>query len=404
MSNEIDRLEIVVEAEANKASRSLSGMEKHLDKIASSLEKVVALTTGLDKIGNLDFFGMEKFKKEMDSIFRTQKKMSRVTRGPRIDRSDLKYTEKSLDDLFDKFKDVGRNIDFSGQGLTELQSGLKNAEAQATRLNERLDKKISLEGTDKLGKSWESLVYDIQKATNQAEGYREAIERIKKETSALKITHWDDFDKKSTGSEIPKVTDVSPGSMNYNPDAMSMVFGEEFKDIRNLNDLMKQFGGSAQQAGRAINQFENSMETEKVNTYESRIKSLKKELGGLAFQGFKQGDTEYDTVAKQLARLTAEKKKYDKSIGLSKTEALSSKLSKVSAVMKEAGVNAKKLGSVLKEAFLLPVRFGQSAVKALSKVGNRISSITKSAKNMAKAFATPISQLGKLKNALLPLM
>ena len=69
MSNEIDRLEIVVEAEANKASRSLSGMEKHLDKIASSLEKVVALTTGLDKIGNLDFFGMEKFKKEMDSIF-----------------------------------------------------------------------------------------------------------------------------------------------------------------------------------------------------------------------------------------------------------------------------------------------------------------------------------------------
>jgi len=40
--------------------------------------------------------------------------------------------------------------------------------------------------------------------------------------------------------------------MNYNPDAMSMVFGEEFKDIRNLNDLMKQFGGSAQQAGRAI--------------------------------------------------------------------------------------------------------------------------------------------------------
>ena len=127
MSNEIDRLEIAVEAEANKASRSLSGMEKHLDKIASSLEKVVALTTGLDKIGNLDFSGMEKFKKEMDSIFQTQKKMSRATRGPRIDRSDLKYTEKSLDDLFDKFKDVGRNIDFSGQGLTELQSGLKNA-------------------------------------------------------------------------------------------------------------------------------------------------------------------------------------------------------------------------------------------------------------------------------------
>lgn len=43
MSDEIDRLEIVVEAEANKANRALSGMEKRLDRVADSLAKVMLL-------------------------------------------------------------------------------------------------------------------------------------------------------------------------------------------------------------------------------------------------------------------------------------------------------------------------------------------------------------------------
>ena len=44
VSNEIDRLEIAVEAEANRANRALNGMEKRLNKIADSLEKVVSLS------------------------------------------------------------------------------------------------------------------------------------------------------------------------------------------------------------------------------------------------------------------------------------------------------------------------------------------------------------------------
>ena len=287
MSNEIDRLEIAVEAEANKASRSLSGMQKHLDKIASSLEKVVALTTGLDKIGNLDFSGMEKFKKEMDSIFQTQKKMSRATRGPRIDRSDLKYTEKSLDDLFDKFKDVGRNIDFSGQGLTELQSGLKNAEVQATRLNERLDKKISLEGTDKLGKSWESLVYDIQKATNQAEIFRGAIDDLKGKIPEFTIDRGttNKSNMEYTTQDVP----VSQSSMNYDPEAMRMTFGEGAEQFKNWGDLMDEFDGSATKARNALNDFDKAIDTDKIGTYEAQIRRVKKRTLRTCFSRIQTG-------------------------------------------------------------------------------------------------------------------
>lgn len=369
MSNEIDRLEIAVEAEANKANRALSGMEKRLNKIADGLEKVVALTAGLDKIGNLDFSGMEKFKKEIDSIFQTQKKMSRASRGPRINRSDLKYTEKSLDDIYEKFKEIGKGIDLTGMGLPELQRRLKDAESQAKRLNDRLEKKIAMEGTDKLGKSWESLVYDIQKATNEAEGYREAIDKIKKEVPNLKISRGEDISSPNIDNAENRSSYVSPESLNYDPDAMRMVFGEGAEDLKNFNDVMDRFKVNASEAGNAINNFEGSMDTEKVNTYEAQIKRLRAELSDLASQGFKQGDAEYDNVAKELARVTAEKKKYDKAM-------------KDSA---ETDVGLKKTDKSLK-----------SIRKDLKSVKNEFSKMGKTAANAFKGAANTLGKMKKL--------
>ena len=59
-----------------------------------------------------------------------------------------------MDDLYDKFKDVGRGIDVSNMNLPELKAALKSAESSASRLNDRLDKKMSLDGSNNLGKSW----------------------------------------------------------------------------------------------------------------------------------------------------------------------------------------------------------------------------------------------------------
>lgn len=367
MSNEIDRLEIVVETEARRANRALSGMEKRINKIADSLEKVINLSSSLNKLGEFDLRGFEKVQNEINSMMNSVKGLGRKNVSPKVDDSDIKYTTKSLDELYDKFKDVGKNTDLSGIKLADLQKGLKNAESTVERLNERLDKKISLEGTDKLGKSLESLIYDIQKATNQAEAYREAISRIKREVPKFTI---DRGETTSSSDNSQKVTRVSSESLGYNPDAMKAVFGEGAESLRNFDDVMKKFGGNSASAAKAINEFDSAMDTRKINTYEAQIKRLKTELAELGMKGFKQGDKEYDSVAKKLAKVTAEKKKYDKSMR--------------DSVNADAGL--KKTNKSLND-----IR------KTLNRAGN---GIIKFGRSTTKVFGNAIQKAVQLKNAI----
>lgn len=325
MGNEIDRLEIAIETEAKNANRSLSTMERHLDKIADNLEKVMALTVGFDKIGNVDFGGLKKFKSEMDSIFKTQQKMNRAfksSRGPRINRSDLKYTEKSLDSIYDKFSKVGTNIDLSGMSLPELKRGLKSAENDVRRFNDRLDKKVSIEGTSKLGKSFESLVYDIQKATNQAEMYREAIDRVNKDTPKFTINR------------------EAPGDINIDTKNVQKDSGTEipFKsyDSSEIQNYINDFAGATRQA----------------NTFEEQIKRLKKQLSELALQGYSQYDPEYDAVARELAEVTEAQKNYNKELRESARDSLglsnkSKEIDDTADALKRATKEGSKLSKIL---------------------------------------------------------
>lgn len=280
VSNEIDRLEIAVEAEANRANRALSGMEKRLNKIADSLEKVISLSSAINNTGKFDFSQFEKINKAFDDIADSKKNISKKTSSPKIDDSSIKKASKSLDDLYDKFQSAGKGIDISGMNSTELENALKKAENEAKRFNDRLNKKISLEGTDKLGKSWESLVYDIQKATNQAEIYREALDKIKSKQPDITINR----EKESATREPienPKPNNNSVKTKEYNPE-----------------DIYKHMDNASK----------------KVNTFSARINRLKKELSDLAFSGYTEYDPEYDDVAKELAELTQAKKEYDKAM------------------------------------------------------------------------------------------
>lgn len=280
VSNEIDRLEIAVEAEANRANRALSGMEKRLNKIADSLEKVISLSSAINNAGKFDFFQFEKINKAFDDISDSKKNISKKISSPKIDDASIKKASKSLDDLYDKFQSAGKGIDVSGMNSTELENALKKAENEAKRFNDRLNKKISLEGTDKLGKSWESLVYDIQKATNQAETYREALDKIKSKQPDITINR----EKESTTREpieSPKPNNSSVKTKEYNPE-----------------DIYKHMDNASK----------------KVNTFSARINRLKKELSDLASSGYTEYDPEYDDVAKELAELTQAKKEYDKAM------------------------------------------------------------------------------------------
>lgn len=55
MPDEIDRLEIAVETEANNANRALGTMEKKLNRVADSLEKVMIMAQGGFSFKNVDF-------------------------------------------------------------------------------------------------------------------------------------------------------------------------------------------------------------------------------------------------------------------------------------------------------------------------------------------------------------
>ena len=280
VSSEIDRLEIAVEAEANRANRALSGMEKRLNKIADSLEQVISLSSAINNAGKFDFSQFEKINKAFDDISDSKKNISKKISSPKIDDASIKKASKSLDDLYDKFQSAGKGIDVSGMNSTELENALKKAENEAKRFNDRLNKKISLEGTDKLGKSWESLVYDIQKATNQAEIYREALDKIKSKQPDITINR----EKESTTREPignPKSNNSSVKTKEYNPE-----------------DIYKHMDNASK----------------KVNTFSARINRLKKKLSDLAFSGYTEYDPEYDDVAKELAELTQAKKEYDKAM------------------------------------------------------------------------------------------
>lgn len=281
MADEVDRLEIAVDVAAKNANRSLSALEQRIGKIADHLEKILPLTSAIDNLGNFNMSGLKKAQDQMDAIFDSEKKISRQKAKPRVDRSDLKYTSKSLDEIYDKFKKVGTNADFSNLGLKELEAGLRQSESAARRLNERLEKKIATEGTEKLGKSWESLVYDIQKATNQAEMYREAIQKIKSQSPDLNIER---------NMDIPSVE---------MPDT---------SEIRKTSDTFEKYDSSEIQ--KFIDNFAGA--TRQANTFEEQIKSLKSQLSDLASQGYTQFDPEYDAVAQELAEVTEAQKKYNK--------------------------------------------------------------------------------------------
>lgn len=363
MSNEIDRLEIVVEAEANRANRALSGMEKRLNKIADSLEKVVSLSSSIDDFGKINFSQFDKAKDAIDEMFDSGRKLGRSNISPQIKDTGLKKAEKSLDDLFRKFKDVGKDVDVSDMGLSDLQKKMKSAELTKRRLDERLEKKMSIEGTASLGKSWDNLVYDIQKAKNEVKAYGDAISKIEGEVPQFTIDREND---KATGENWKREpVSVPKSSLNYNSDAMAAVFGEDARELKNFSDVTKKFGGNAALASKKINILDNSFDSTKINTYEAQIKRLKSELSGLAETGLKQGDTKYDEVARELAKVISEKKKYDKA--MKQSVETDTGLKKTEVSLKEVRNHLKSVGKEL-------ANFGKKTVKAM---GTAIKGVTK---------------------------
>ena len=392
MGNEIDRLEIVVEAEASKANRNLGKMEKRITNIANALDKLGALSGALGNVGNVDFGEYDKASKNIDELLGKSKKSHNTDATPRINKADIKYAAKTAEELQKKFKDVGKNIDFSGMNSTELRKQIKSMESALDRMYGNQEKRQAIEGEKIPGKSWVSQQYDIAKVSNQLEIAREALKKYNSEAAKMNKFTIDRNNFVSSLEDVPKVSKINPSSMNYDPDAMRMVFGEGSEEIRNFNDLMRRFGGTAQSAGNAINDFEGSMDSAKINTYEAQIKRLKKELADLANQGYTQHDPEYDAIARELQEVTYAKRNYEKELRSSiKAENDSN------ASTKNTAAGLKTLKGVLADVSKIFATIGNGAKKA----AKGIKFFVNGCRTLIKGLAAPIATLKKFKNALL---
>lgn len=173
MSDEMNTLELQIEAKAKGANASLTGLVKRLGKVSDALTTVQALTAGFDKITNIDFGEIEAYRTELREFTKELKNIGNKPVKPRVDRSDLKYTYKTLDEIKEKFKDVGKGLDFSGLGQTELDTKIKQTEKKISGLKDRLQEKLDTENVDTYGKAYVNLVYKIQKAENELKALKQ---------------------------------------------------------------------------------------------------------------------------------------------------------------------------------------------------------------------------------------
>ena len=367
-------------------------MEKRITNIANALDKLGALSGALGNVGNVDFGEYEKASKNIDELLGKSKKSHNTDATPRINKADIKYAAKTAEELQKKFKDVGKNIDFSGMNSTELRKQIKTMESSLDRMYGNQEKRQAIEGEKIAGKSWVSQQYDIAKVSNQLEIAREALKKYNSEMAKMYKFTIDRNNSVSSLEDVPKVSKINPSSMNYDPDAMRMVFGEGSEEIRNFNDLMRRFGGTAQSAGNAINDFEGSMDSAKINTYEAQIKRLKNELADLANQGYTQHDPEYDAIARELQEVTYAKRNYEKELRSSiKAENDSN------ASTKNTAGGFKTLKGVLADVSKIFSTIGNGAKKA----AKGIKFFVNGCRTLVKGLAAPIATLKKFKNALL---
>lgn len=395
MGSEIDRLEIVIEAEASKANRGLTNLEKRIEKVATALDKLGGFSDKIGGIGDIDTSGFAKASKKFDDLQKKIESVGGKNVKPSIDDSKIKYAAKSAEELQKKFKDVGKDFDLSGTGITQVQKEIKGIESSLDRAYNRMDKTLSLANGDKVsGRGWHSLQYDIAKYSNQLDIARQKLSELQAQQSKITITRMGDIP--TGGKSLPKTATISEKSTMFDSDAMAMTFGAGAESLKSFDDAMGKIGGSAQQAGAALNNFEESIDTEKVATYEAQIKKLKAELAALGKQGYAQNTPEYDSVARQLQAVTLKKQQYDKATKEAAKSELShsNQLSSQSSKLKQIGVVLSSVSNKFSKAFSL-IRSG------LKKAASGIATFGRSARTLAKTLASPISALGRLKNALL---
>ena len=368
---------------------------------------------------------------DTSGLERAEALVGNITRGNRTEaqkktRSDLKYPVQPFKDINRKFKDSRLDTDFSKMNIQQLQASISANERLYARVQQAINNMIELEGANELGgKDWYSKIMQMNQYENAIDDATEALGRLQEQKPDLVIKRGGDVAEEATESveelaeaisdvgEDTGSIDEATGKLN----AISKKAKQAFKALTKdgVKGIPKNFTKGVLDAFRlpdtpdnssssnanniptvddngnydsgAIEEYVNSFgnASKAAENFSAQIKKLKEELADLASKGLKEGDSEYDAKAQELAIVTERQREYNKAMKESAKNSIHSndisKWQKISSAIKSATAHALKFGKAV----------GSIPMKALS----RLPGIIKSASKPMKALGSTVKDVGK---------
>lgn len=373
---------------------------------------------------------------DISGLERAEALVGNITRGNRTEaqkktRSDLKYPVQPFKDINRKFKDSRLDTDFSKMNIQQLQASISANERLYARVQQAINNMIELEGTDELGgKDWYSKIMQINQYENAIDDATEALGRLQEQKPDLVIKRGGDVAEEATESveELAEaISDVGEDTGNIDEatgklDAISKKAKQAFKALTKdgAKGMSKNFTKGVLDAFRlqdtpdnssgantsgvptvddngnydsgAIEEYINSFgnASEAAENFSAQIKRLKGELSDLASKGLKEGDSEYDAKAQELAIVTERQREYNKAMKESARGSIHSddvgKWRKISSTIKSATAHALEFGKTI----------GKISVKGLKQLPRIIKSASKPMKALGSTVKDVSKKLGLL--------
>lgn len=378
---EIDKLEISIEAEASKAEKELSKLQKILKQLSSTLSGVkISDSMGLDSDKN-------------DKFTESVKKLHKA----------LGVTEDSAEKLQKAFADMGKGFKFSGNS-TQLKNEIEKVEKQLDRLWAKEDKFKAIGGSENT-QGWRSLQFDIARTSNYLQELRGQFDRLSSENlqrfQSLPIDRGVSSD---IGDNTRRNATVSPDSLKYDQGAMEAIFGKTFGDIQNWQQAVARFGDSASSAfngsSQAVGDFNSAIEESRLSSEE-----FEEALEGLDTPAFDK----LKSSAAGLLRVFENLGKKVQKVFAGSTDLIKKSVSGISGVLKKAassllgfGKSGKGLSGMLRTIGLSArFMFASFVIRgSLDSAKEGMQNLAQYSQRTNQSISTLMSSLTQLKNAL----
>lgn len=308
----VDSLDIQISASAKLASNSIDMLVSKIEKLSNALNGIntTNLSNSFKNISKSANGNM--FKNFSDSAKNVENSMKKITKQAEKEIKvkatfDISDYQKVSSELGKKFADAGKDIKFYGN-FSELEKQYQKLNTNLDKLSEKEKKVISVGKTSPESTIFRNLQYDISSTLNQLDTLSEKIKSLKTLQPEIKITR-EDTSIESQTKEASRKVKIPASSFNYSSEAMSKVFGENMKNVKNYEEYLQKLGT---QGEATMNKIKASTEnvSSKTNSLGNQVEELKSKLKSLSSQGLNFGDVEFDKIYSEFKKAEEELKNY----------------------------------------------------------------------------------------------